>query len=118
MNWTYQARRGVGIIELHGFLGDRELARFGGAVGWALARGTGPVVVDLTCMQGCSASGEAALEEAAGRVRSAGRTLAVCFPHGNDTLHPWQRERAAMPVYTDLDTAIAAVSPERPANLP
>ena len=42
-----------------------------------------------------SDSGEAALEEAAGRVGSAGRTLAVCFPHGNDTLHPWQRERAA-----------------------
>jgi hypothetical protein len=118
MDWTYQARRGVGIIELHGFLGDMELARFGGAVGWALAQGTGPVVVDLTSMQGCSASGEAALEEAAGRVGSAGRTLAVCFPHGTDTLHLWQRERAAMPVYTDLNTAIAALSPERPANLP
>ena len=36
MNWTYLARRGVGIIELHGFLGDRVLARFSGAVGWAL----------------------------------------------------------------------------------
>jgi hypothetical protein len=118
MNWTYQARRGVGIIELHGFLGDRVLARFSGAVGWALARSTGPVVIDLTCLQGCSATGEAAIEEAAGRAESAGRILAVCFPHGNDTLHPWHRERAAMPVYADLNTAITALSPERPGNLP
>jgi hypothetical protein len=118
MNWTYQARRGVGIIELHGFLGDRVLARFSGAVVWALARGDGPVVVDLTCLQGCSATGKDALEEAAGHVGSAGRILAICCPHGNDTLHPGHRDQAAMPVYADLNTAIAALSPERPGNLP
>jgi anti-anti-sigma regulatory factor len=118
MDWTYQARRGVGIIELHGFLGDSVLARFSGAVGWALARGAGPVVVDLTRLQGCSATGKAALEGAAGRAGAAGRKFAVCCPHGNDTLNARHREQAAMPVYANLDTAVAALSPERPENLP
>ena len=110
MNWIYQSMRGVGVIELRGYIGDSALARFSGAIGWTLERCAGPVVIDLTWLQGCSASGEAVFEEAAERAAAAGRILAVCSPHGIDTRRPWHDQQVTIPVYADLHTAVAAVS--------
>ena len=66
MNWLYENRQGVGVLELRGYLGDIVLARFSGAIGWALGHCAGPVVIDLTSLQGCSTSSKAALGGAAG----------------------------------------------------
>lgn len=113
MNWTYQNSRGVSVLELRGYLGDSALARFSGAIGWALARHAGPVAIDLTCLQGCSASGQAALEEAAQRAAAAGHVLAVCGSHGDAALPSRRDRRVAIPAYADLDTALNALSPEQ-----
>lgn len=114
MNWIYRNRQGVGVLGLRGYLGNSSLADFTGAVGWVLARRTGPVVVDLTGLQGCSASGHAALGgEAAERAAAAGRVFAVCGPHGIDAQRTWQGQRAAIPVYADLGAAVAALRPRQ-----
>ena len=113
MNWTHQNSRGVSVLRLRGYLGASALARFSGAVGWALARHTGPVVIDLTCLQGCSASGVAALGEAAQRAAAADRVLAVCGSHGSAAL-PSERDRpVAIPAYADLEAAVTALSPRQ-----
>lgn len=91
MNWIFENRQRVGVLELRGYMGDSALARFSGAIGWALARCAGPVVIDLTSLQGCSISGQAALEEAArraaartapppGKARTAGRLRSLSTP--------------------------------------
>lgn len=113
MNWTYQNSRGVIVLELRGYLGDSALARFSGAIGWALARHTGPVAIDLTYLQGCSASGQAALEEAAQRAGAAGRMLALCGSHDDAALPGRHDQRVAIPAYADLNTALNALSPEQ-----
>jgi anti-anti-sigma regulatory factor len=114
MNWTYQHGRGVSVLELRGYLGDSALARFRGAIGWALARHAGPVVIDLTFLQGCSASGAAALEEAAQRAAAAGHVLAVCGTHGGAAaFHSWRDRQVAIPAYVDLETAVTALSPKQ-----
>lgn len=109
MNWAYQNSQGISVLELRGYLGDRALARFSGAIGWALGRHTDPVVIDLTRLQGCSASGEAALGEAAYRAAAAGRVLAICGSHGSAALRSWQDQEVAIPAYADLDAALKAL---------
>jgi hypothetical protein len=110
MNWTYQNGRGVGVLELRGYLGDSALDQFSGAIDWALARCTGPVVIDLTCLQGWSTSGQAAFEEAAQRAAIHGRVLAVCGSHcGGAAWQSWDGQQAAIPADADLDTAVTAL---------
>jgi anti-anti-sigma regulatory factor len=118
MNWVFEKRQGVGVLELRGYLGDSALARFSGAIGWALARCVGPVVIDLTSLQGCSVSGQAALEEAAERAAARGRVLAVCGPHGIATRQGPHGRQAAIPVYADLNAAVTALSAEPLPPLP
>lgn len=112
MNWCFESRQGVGIIELRGYLGDSALARFNGAVGWALARCTGPVVIDLTHLQGCSASGEAALQEAAQRAAARRRVLAICGCPSAAARLSSDGQPVTIPAYADLGTAVTALSPQ------
>lgn len=55
IEWRYTTHQDLGVLSLAGFLGADAVARFTGAVGWALARGTGPVILDLTELRGWSA---------------------------------------------------------------
>lgn len=48
IQWQYETLPSVGVLSLSGYLGSQATTRFTGAIGWALARGTGPVVLDLT----------------------------------------------------------------------
>ncbi|MGG8406963.1 anti-sigma factor antagonist, partial [Streptomyces sp. 12297] len=63
IEWRYTTQQGLGVLSLAGYLGPDATARFTGAVGWALARGTGPVVLDLTELRGWSAGGRTAVAE-------------------------------------------------------
>lgn len=83
------------------------MGRFTGAVGWAVARGTGPVVLDLTRLRGWSAGGQLAVAEAALRLRSAGRTLELAAIPADGSLVPGG-DGAPMPVHPDLAAALAA----------
>jgi hypothetical protein len=113
MNWTTKHSRGVSVLELRGYLGDRALTRFRGAIGWTLARHTGPLVIDLTYLLGCSASGDAALEEAARHATAAGRVLAVCGSCEEPAVGSWRDRQVAIPAYADLDAALNALSREQ-----
>lgn len=54
IEWRYTTRQDLGVLSLAGYLGADATDRFTGAIGWALARGTGPVILDLTGLLGWS----------------------------------------------------------------
>lgn len=57
IEWHCTTHRDLGILSLSGYLGTEAVTRFAGAIGWVLARGTGPVVLDLTALRGWSPGG-------------------------------------------------------------
>ncbi|WP_308460762.1 MULTISPECIES: hypothetical protein [unclassified Streptomyces] len=67
IEWCYRTRDRVGVLSLSGHLGADTVARFQGAVCWVLARGAGPVVLDLTDLHSWSVVGQVAVAQAARR---------------------------------------------------
>ncbi|MFF4580139.1 anti-sigma factor antagonist [Streptomyces sp. NPDC001389] len=107
IEWRYTAHDHLGVLSLAGYLGADATARFTGAVGWAEARGGGPVILDLTELLGWSAGGQLAVAQAARRLAAAGRTLELAAIPADGSLVPDARE-PAIPVHCDLPTALAA----------
>ncbi|WP_329624777.1 anti-sigma factor antagonist [Streptomyces sp. NBC_01255] len=107
IEWRYTVQQELGVLSLAGFLGADALGRFTGAVGWAVARGTGPVVLDLSRLRGWSAGGQLAVSEAAHRLRAAGRSLELAAIPTDGALVP-AGDGPAIPVHCDLDAAFAA----------
>ncbi|MFI6415990.1 STAS domain-containing protein [Streptomyces sp. NPDC050842] len=107
IEWRYTVQQELGVLSLAGFLGADALGRFTGAVGWAVARGTGPVVLDLSRLRGWSAGGQLAVTEAAHRLRAAGRSLELAAIPTDGALVP-AGDGPAIPVHCDLDAAFAA----------
>ncbi|MFF5014233.1 hypothetical protein [Streptomyces sp. NPDC001165] len=70
------------------YLGPEAVRRFGGAVGWVVARGTGPVVLDLTELRSRSAEGQLAITEAARRLADADRSLELAAIPADGSLVP------------------------------
>ncbi|WP_418955341.1 STAS domain-containing protein [Streptomyces tritici] len=106
LEWRYTTRTGLGVLSLAGHLGAAAVPRFTGAVGWALARGKGPVILDLAELRGWSETGQLAVAEAARRLAAEGRSLELAaVPEGS--LVP---DGAGPPVkvHTDLAAALAA----------
>ncbi|MZE51860.1 anti-sigma factor antagonist [Streptomyces sp. SID5770] len=101
IEWRYTVREELGVLSLAGFLGAEAVDRFAGAVGWALARGTGPVILDLTSLRGWSVGGRLAVARAARRLAAEGRRLELAAIPA-DGSHP------AVLVHPDLPTALAA----------
>jgi hypothetical protein len=75
IEWQYTAGEDFGLLSLAGFLGPEGAHRFTGAIDWVMARGTGPVVVDMTGLRGWSLEGQLAVTEAARRLTEHGRGL-------------------------------------------
>ncbi|CAM5516022.1 STAS domain-containing protein [Streptomyces narbonensis] len=107
IEWRYTVQQELGVLSLAGFLGADALGRFTGAVGWAVARGTGPVVLDLSRLRGWSTGGQHAVTEAAHRLRAAGRSLELAAIPSDGSLAP-AGDGPAIPVHCDLDAAFAA----------
>ncbi|MEU1571216.1 anti-sigma factor antagonist [Streptomyces collinus] len=63
----YSVEENLGILSVAGHLG--------GAMGWVLTRGAGPVVADLRELRSCSTEGQAAIIEAARHIAASGRSL-------------------------------------------
>lgn len=83
----YQAQPDCGVLRLSGYLGSQATRRFTGAIGWALARGTGSIIVDLTGLEGWSESGREAVVLAAVRLTAQDRALELAgLPHDHITL--------------------------------
>ncbi|MFE7548247.1 STAS domain-containing protein [Streptomyces gardneri] len=107
IEWRYTVQQELGVLSLAGFLGADALGRFTGAVGWAVARGTGPVVLDLSRLRGWSTGGQHAVSEAAHRLRAAGRSLELAAIPADGSLAA-TGDDPAIPVHCDLDAAFAA----------
>ncbi|MET9393454.1 anti-sigma factor antagonist [Streptomyces sp. NPDC006624] len=110
IEWSYTVEAGFGILSVAGHLGPEAVRRFGGAVGWAVARGTGPVILDLTELRGWSADGQLAITEAARRLAGAGRRLELAAIPADGSLVP-PGDCPDIPVHCDLATALAAHAP-------
>ena len=110
IQWHFQDGAGVGVLQISGYLGAESVPRFAGAVGWALARGRGPLIVDLKALHGWSPQGQAAVRDAVLRLAEQHRTLELAaVPTGADSA--LIAELNGIPVHPDLDAALAAQPP-------
>ncbi|MFD8722975.1 anti-sigma factor antagonist [Streptomyces sp. NPDC059629] len=107
IDWRYTVEDDLGVLSVAGHLGPDAVRRFTGAVGWALARGTGPVVVDLTELRGWSAEGQLAITDAARRLAQTGRGLELAAIPADGSLVP-TGDCPRIPVHADLPAALAA----------
>jgi hypothetical protein len=107
IEWRYTTHQQHGVLSLAGFLGAEAVDRFTGAVGWVLARGTGPVILDLTELRGWSVGGQLAVAQAARRLAAEGRRLELAAIPADGSLVP-DGAHPPIPVRCDLATAVAA----------
>ncbi|MFJ6934483.1 STAS domain-containing protein [Streptomyces sp. NPDC101132] len=107
IEWRYTTRQELSVLSLAGYLGADATDRFNGAVGWALARGTGPVILDLTRLLGWSAGGQIAVAQAARRLAERGRRLELAAIPADGSLVP-DATCPPVPVHCDLAHALAA----------
>ncbi|MEU7168152.1 STAS domain-containing protein [Streptomyces morookaense] len=107
IEWRYTTHEDVGVLSVSGYLGAQAVNRFGGAVGWAEARGTGAVIVDLTALHGWSAEGQRAITEAAARLAALGRPLELAAIPADGSLVP-DAGQPHVPVHPDLLSGLAA----------
>ncbi|MFF6776973.1 anti-sigma factor antagonist [Streptomyces sp. NPDC012637] len=116
IEWRYTVKKDLGVLSLAGFLGAEAVDRFAGAIGWALARGTGPVILDLTSLRGWSVGGQLAVADAARRLADEDRPLELAAIPADGSLVP-DGSRPPLVVHCDLPTALAAhdagVGPQR-----
>ncbi|MFJ8111380.1 anti-sigma factor antagonist [Streptomyces sp. NPDC096132] len=107
IDWRYTVQDRLCVLSVAGHLGPDAVHRFSGAIGWVLARGTGPVVVDLTGLRGWSAEGQLAITDAAHRLAGAGRSLQLAAIPADGSLVP-AGDCPPIPVHADLASALAA----------
>ncbi|MFI7008606.1 STAS domain-containing protein [Streptomyces sp. NPDC050145] len=110
IEWRYRIEQDLGILSVSGHLGPEAAHRFTGAVGWVVARGTGPVVVDLTELRGWSTEGQLAIVAAARRLADSGRAMELAAIPPDGSLVP-SGDCPAIPVHCDLPAALAAHAP-------
>lgn len=108
IQWHYENRPGAGVLSLTGFLGADSTARFAGAVGWALARGEGPLIVDLSGLQGWSQWGRDTMAAAAWRLAEQDRTLELAGLPADKAAFTPSAADPAIRCHPDLETALAA----------
>ena len=107
IEWRYTVEDDFGVLSVAGYLGPEAVRRFGGAAGWAVARGTGAVILDLTDLRSWSAEGRLAVTEAAHRLAGAGRSLELAAVPADGSLVP-PADCPDIPVHCDLATDLAA----------
>ena len=107
IEWHYTIHPDLGVLSLSGHLGPEAVARFTGAIGWVLSRGTGPVILNLTELRGWSVGGQMAVAHAARRLAQAGRRLELAAIPADGSLVP-DGTHPPIPVHCDLPTALTA----------
>ncbi|MFE0179180.1 anti-sigma factor antagonist [Streptomyces sp. NPDC059002] len=107
IEWRYTVEQDIAVLSVAGHLGRDAAHRFTGAVGWVLARGSGPVIIDLTELRGWSNEGQLAITEAARRLADGGRNLELAAIPADGSLVP-DGSCPTIPVHCDLATALAA----------
>jgi hypothetical protein len=109
IDWRYTIEQDLGVLAVSGYLGPNAVHRFSGAVGWVLARGAGPVIVDLGGLRSWSAEGQLAITQAAVRLAAAGRRLELAAIPADGSLVP-AGDCPDIPVHADMAAALAAHS--------
>ncbi|WP_326624815.1 MULTISPECIES: anti-sigma factor antagonist [unclassified Streptomyces] len=97
MEWHYTIHPDLGVLSLAGHLGPEAVARFTGAIGWVLPRGTGPVILDLTELRGWSVGGPITVAQAARQLAQEGRRRDRCRRLPSPGRHPSTDPRALRP---------------------
>ncbi|HEY3482588.1 MAG TPA: anti-sigma factor antagonist [Streptomyces sp.] len=110
IEWRYTTHTGLGVLSLAGYLGPEATDRFSGAIGWVQARGTGPVILDLTGLRGWSTDGQLAVAEAARLLAEQGRPLELAAIPADGSLVP-DADGPALTVHCDVISALAAHRP-------
>lgn len=104
IQWHLTTRQEADVLQITGYLGDDAVHRFSGAVGWALARGQGPLLLDLSRLKGWSAGGRDAVADAAAQLTQQGRRLELVAGPGDPDLPP----PPDLTVHADLASALTA----------
>ncbi|ASN22825.1 anti-sigma factor antagonist [Streptomyces pluripotens] len=107
IDWRYTDAENLGVLSVAGSLGADAVHRFSGAIGWVMARGSGPVIVDLAELRSWSAEGQLAIIEAARRLTEAGRGLELAAIPADGSLVP-AADCPPIPVHADLTAALTA----------
>ncbi|MEU3027758.1 anti-sigma factor antagonist [Streptomyces incarnatus] len=107
IDWRYTIEQDLGVLSVAGCLGPDAVRRFNGAIGWAVARGTGPLVLDLTALRNWSTEGQVAITEAARLLAARGRGVELAAIPADGSLVP-AGEGPDIPVHCDLAAALAA----------
>jgi len=82
--------------------------RVAGAVGWAVFRGSGPLIVDLSGLESWSVEGQAVIVAAARRLAGHGRTLELAAIPASGTAAVIYNEAVPLVVHIDLAAAVAS----------
>ncbi|WRZ94408.1 STAS domain-containing protein [Streptomyces sp. NBC_01007] len=106
IEWHCTAEEDFSLLSVSGHLGAEGAHRFSGAIGWVLARGTGPVVVDMSGLRSWSIDGQLAVIEAARRLSARGRSLELAAIPADGSLVP-DGDWPPITVHTDLAAAVA-----------
>ena len=106
IEWHYTAGEDFSLLSLSGHLGPEGAHRFAGAIGWVLARGTGPVVVDMSGLRSWSVDGRLAVIEAARRLGAHGRGLELAAIPADGSLVPYG-DCPPITIHSDLAAAVA-----------
>ncbi|MFE1291834.1 STAS domain-containing protein [Streptomyces sp. NPDC058751] len=106
IEWHYTAGEDFSVLSLSGYLGPEGAHRFTGAIGWVLARGTGPVVVDMSGLRSWSVNGQLAVIEASRRLGARGRSLELAAIPADGSLVP-DGDCPPITIHTDLAAAVA-----------
>ncbi|OIK23738.1 STAS domain-containing protein [Streptomyces malaysiense] len=107
IDWRYTIEQDLGVLSVAGYLGPDAVHRFNGAIGWVVARGAGPVVLDLTELRNWSSEGQVAIAEAARLLAASGRSLELAAIPADGSLVP-AGDCPDIPVHCDLAAALAA----------
>jgi hypothetical protein len=115
LQWRYERLDGLGVFALGGRLDADTTPWFAGALTWPLSRGTGPVILDLTTLDGWDDAGRRAISTAARRLATCARQLDLAAAPPGLARSVTSDPRAPIATHPDLTSALrahAAVAPD------
>jgi anti-anti-sigma regulatory factor len=108
LQWRYERLEGLGVFALAGRLDAETAPWFAGALTWPLSRGTGPVILDLTALDGWDDVGRQAISMAARRLATCARQFEIAAAPPSLARSVAGDPRAPIAIHPDLPSALRA----------
>jgi anti-anti-sigma regulatory factor len=108
LQWRYERLDSLGVLALAGRLDTTTAPWFAGALTWPLSRGLGPVILDLTALDGWDDAGRQAISTAARRLATCARQLDLAAAPPNLAHAVTGDPRAPIAIHPDLTSALRA----------